>query len=254
MAKTGTKEWSDFYMNIQRGCENGCLYCYAKYNAVERFHRCKPEHWILPCIDEAKVDLPHKKKYNGVVMYPTTHDITSANLSQYLCVLRKLLDADNQVLIISKPRWECITVICEAYLKYRKQIMFRFTIGSTNDHVLRFWEPGASSFEERISCLRYAHHKGYRTSISCEPMLDFYIPDLYDRCQFLITDSFWVGKLRNWKSRVQEPKSFPSPIEENIYNDTKAAQSDKVVRAIYESLKDKPMIKWKDSIRKVMGI
>ena len=136
MEKTGTREWSDVSMNIQRGCEHGCLYCYARYDAVQRWKRCEAKHWPTPCIDEKKVDAAHLKTYRGVVMFPTTHDITPANLSQYLCVLRKLLDAGNRVLIVSKPHWECITVICNAHLEYKRQIEFRFTIGSTDEDVL----------------------------------------------------------------------------------------------------------------------
>lgn len=256
MAKTGTKEWSTDSMNIQKGCENGCLYCYARYDAVVRWKNCEARHWSIPCINEKKVDHPHKNKYRGVVMFPTIHDITSANISQYMTVLKKLLDAGNKVLIVTKPRWDCIPLICESFLdlKYRDLLEFRFTIGSTNNYILSFWEPNASHFEERLACLQYAHEKGYKTSVSCEPMLDAYVAYTYDMCKPFITQSFWIGMLRNWESRVQKPKSFPSKLEENCYKNTKAAQSDNVIKAVHAALDGKPFIKWKDSIRKVIGI
>jgi len=251
--KTGTKEWSDHSMNIQRGCEHDCRYCYARFNAVNRFKQCEAKHWKLPCINEAKVDQPHKKKYNGVVMYPTTHDITEANLNQYLCVLRKLLDAGNKVLIVTKPHWSCITVICQAYAEYQKQITFRFTIGSANDEVLEFWEPGAPNFTERIACLQYAYECGYKTSVSCEPYLDPYVIYTYTACKPYINDSFWIGKLNGWNSRVMLDDATDEQIAKYV-EPLKAAQSDSIVRSMYRMLDGQPFIKWKDSVRKVMGI
>ena len=250
--KTGTREWSEYSMNIQRGCEHNCRYCYARHRAVHRFKLCDDRHWPLPCINEKKVDMPHKKKYDGVVMYPTTHDITQANLSQYLTVLRKLLDAGNQVLIVSKPHWPCITVICEAYDSYKEQITFRFTIGSTENDVLEFWEPGAPGFKERMACLAYAYHRGYRTSVSCEPFLDAYPTHVYEAVSSFLTESFWLGKVRNFNSRIdltgvteEEKHRYVEPLRK--------LQQDSVIKAVAAALKDKPFVKFKESNCKVVS-
>jgi len=32
---TGTKEWEDVTENIQKGCANNCLYCYAADKAAK---------------------------------------------------------------------------------------------------------------------------------------------------------------------------------------------------------------------------
>ena len=250
--KTGTKEWADHSMNIQRGCEHNCRYCYARYNAVDRFKTCEARHWPLPCINEAKVDMPHKRKYDGGIMFPTTHDITSANLSQYLCVLRKLLDAGNDVLIVSKPHIECIDTICNFYAEYRDQIMFRFSIGSTSDDVLGFWKPNAPTFTERLTCLKLAFDRGFKTSVSCEPYLDAYAPHTYFTCRDFITDSFWVGKLRGFNSRVRLDDVTPAQMKKFV-DMLKVILSDNIVKIIYRSLEGQPFIKWKDSIREVMG-
>ena len=251
-SKTGTKEWASTNVNFQTGCENDCLYCFARGDAVGRWHRCTAEQWRHPVIDQAKVD-KHRGKVDGVVMFPSTHDLTPLNLSEYLTVLRRLLDAGNQVLVVSKPRWQCITVLCEAYQDYKSQIMFRFTIGSMDDAVLGFWEPNAPNFAERLSCLEYAFHKGFRTSVSCEPYLDPYVIYTYTACKPFITDSFWVGMLRHFERRVdltgatvEQIKKFVKPLKE--------AQGDDVVKGIYRLLNGQPFIKWKDSVRKVVGI
>lgn len=238
-------------INIQRGCEHNCLYCYARHNAVHRYYQCRVEHWPLPCINEKKVDAPHKKKYDGVVMFPTTHDITEANLSQYCCVLRKLLDAGNKVLIVSKPHLACIKFICAGFKKHKENILFRFTIGSTENDKLKFWEPGAPSLTERLDCLKYACRKGFATSISCEPFLDPLVDYLYEICIEYVTESFWIGKLNRFDSRVNLAGVNKTDIERYV-EPLKRAQSDAVVMGMYEMMKDRPLIQWKDSIRKVI--
>jgi hypothetical protein len=248
--KTGTREWSEHSFNIQRGCEHGCRYCYARYNAVDRFKRCSLQDWARPIINQKKVD---KKtgRYDGIVMFPTQHDITPKNISECLCVLHKLLDAGNRVLIVSKPHWECITVICEALGEYRWQLMFRFTIGSKDDEVLKFWEPNAPGFKERLACLKYAYFRRYITSVSCEPYLDADVVNLFLWVKPYITDSFWIGKLRDFERRVDTSGITPEQ-DEKFVRPMKAAQTDESVRKIYDQLNTEKLVKWKDSVRKVI--
>lgn len=252
MKKTGTKEWSDRSLNIQRGCENNCRYCYARHNAVTRFKQCNAEQWKLPCIDNKKVDKNYRTHYEGVTMFPTTHDITSANLSQCMCVLRKQLDLGNKMLIVTKPRWDCISVICEAFLEYQDLIEFRFTVGSTDNSILEFWEPEAPNFQERLSCLQYAHRAGYKTSVSCEPYLDAHVAYTYEACKEWITDSFWIGKLRGFNSRVKLDDATDTQISRYV-DPLKAAMQDSVVKQIHSVLDGQRFIKWKDSIADVMA-
>ncbi len=250
--KTGVAEWAEVSINIQRGCEHDCRYCYARYDAVTRFKRCLNEHWKLPCIYNAKVDAPHKKKYDGRVMFPTTHDITPANILQYLCVFRKLLDAGNQVLVVTKPHLECIRVICEAYQEFKDQILFRFTIGSTDNDVLAFWEPGAPNFHERLDCLKLAYLKGFQTSVSCEPYLDATPQGVYEACRDFITDSFWIGIIKHFKARVRLEDATEEQIV-NIVTPLFVAQSPLRVKKYYKLLDGKPLINWKDSITEIVG-
>jgi len=163
-----------------------------------------------------------------------------------MCVLRKLLDADNDVLIVSKPHWDCITVICEALKKYQRQITFRFTIGSTKSDILKFWEPGAPSFQERLSCLQYAYQAGYNTSVSCEPYLDQHVVYTYTACKGWIADSFWIGKLRNFNSRVRIDDATEGQIIKYV-DPLKAAMVDFVFKQMHRVLDGQPLIKWKDS-------
>jgi len=255
--RSGTKEWAAVNKNIQLGCEHNCRYCYSRFNAVNRFHKCTAEQWTKPVINNAKVDCDFGKvkndgSYEYDVMYPSSHDITPRNLSQSLIVLTRLLAADNKVLVVTKPHWSCITAICDELKDYRHQINLRFTIGSTYNKTLEFWEPGAPNFTERTSCLQYAYNCGFITSVSCEPMLDPYVANLYEACSDFVTESFWVGKMRKFRQRVDlsgitedQYRQFVKPVLVTL--------DDNTIKLFYETMKDYPLIRWKDSVREVVS-
>lgn len=253
MKKTGTKEWAVTNVNIQLGCENGCRYCYARYNAVVFRKWCTAEQWLDPVIVMNRVTRSYLKR-GGVVMYPSTHDITVLNLTESICVLRKLLKAGNKVLLVSKPRIGCISTICDSLLEYKNRLMFRFSIGSSDDYVLKFWEPDAPAFGERKQCLVFAYSRGYQTSVSCEPFLDNEVEkivDLFERLKPYVTVSFWIGKLRHFTKRVVLEGATPGDIE-HLVEPLRAAQSDEFVLGLCQRLNREPLILWKDSIREVI--
>ena len=74
---TGTKEWSNFSYNICKGCEHGCLYCYAKAQAC-RFDKPMriPGQWNRQKLNPTRRALGAEVGAKGVVMFPTSHDIT----------------------------------------------------------------------------------------------------------------------------------------------------------------------------------
>jgi hypothetical protein len=256
--KTGTREWADNNVNIQIGCENGCRYCYARWGAVVWHKYCEANEWNEPRINHQKVDMNYGYMEGGV-MIPSTHDITPLNISEVLVVINKLLAVGNEVLIVSKPRWSCIPLICESLKtnhpdKYKSKVTFRFTIGSTDDNILKFWEPNAPPFKERWACLKYAYEAGFNTSVSCEPYLDQFPDYVYVATEDYVTDKIWVGLLRDWTNRVERQnedithkqiKQFVLPLY--------ALQNPLIVKAMYKSMKDLPKIAWKDSIRKVIA-
>jgi hypothetical protein len=136
--------------------------------------------------------------------------------------------------------------------QYKDQIVFRFTIGSIHDDILKFWEPGAPSFGERYASLIYAFEKGYKTSISAEPFLDEDWLELYHRCKDYITDSFWLGKMNQMKKRIDTGEFKPS--DWMYYTKVETLIKDDMIKIIYDVMKDKPKVRFKDSIKKVIGL
>jgi len=170
-----------------------------------------------------------------------------------MIVLRKLLDAGNQVLITSKPHFNCITLICETFKEFRRQITFRFTIGSVVDEALQFWEPHATNISERISCLQYAFEAGYVTSVSCEPFLDAWPQHVYEATVPWLTDSFWLGLMNKKEQRV-DLADVPAELIASFVMPLKKAQSPAMLKEYHRIFAGKPYVKFKKEFRDMIGI
>lgn len=247
---SGTREWAVADANFCDGCEHDCVYCYARYNACNKFHRFPAADW------QRQIVRPHYvcknwKKYDGTVMLPTTHDIVPSVLDDAITVIGSLLRSGNNLLIVSKPHLECIERICRVFYDARNRIMFRFTIGSDNSTVLKLWEPGAPSYEERRSCLILAKAYDFRTSVSCEPLLQPWLADaLYEELVPFITDSIWFGKLNHPDRRI---KATTPELREALAQ-IMEWQKDERVKYVYNLLKDRPKVRWKESYKRVVGL
>ncbi len=140
------------------------------------------------------------------------------------------------------------------YLKnFKDLILFRFTIGSTNNDTLKFWEPDAPPFLERFDSVRLAKAFGFDTSISCEPMLDDNIQDVVEKLLPSVTDSIWIGKANDLTLRLKLNKEWNSATQARA-EQLLAWQADRYIFPLYEQYKDNPKIKWKESIKKVVGL
>jgi len=251
MGISGTKEWATEDFAIQRGCENGCSYCWAKANAL-RFKQIKtPEEWLKPVINEAKVNKKWRK-HEGRVFFPSTHDITPLNIRECIITLIHILGAGNEVLIVSKPRLGVIKHLCFALQDYNAQILFRFTIGSNSDSVLKFWEPFAPSYLERKDSLKYAFEKGFETSVSSEPYLDENIGEVIEDLKPFVSDALWLGKMNRIKERVDTTGWDPAQFAH--LDRVRRCQTDAAIHTLYEHFKNDPKVKFKDSIKKVVGL
>jgi DNA repair photolyase len=248
----GTKEWADVNYNFINGCNHDCKYCYSKEMAI-RFDRKSPETWSRE--DIRLTDLYKKISIkNKLVMFPSSHDITPKYLNESILIIGKLIHSGNKILIVTKPHLKCITKICETFETEKKDILFRFTIGSSNSNILKFWEPGAPSFEARFKSLKYAYNNGFKTSVSCEPMLDFQIEKLINKILPFITDTIWVGNanflIKRLKTNgVSDPETLQKANELIMWQSNK----DNILR-IYNLYKHNRKIKWKDSIQKILDI
>jgi DNA repair photolyase len=247
----GTHEWAVENANFISGCFHNCKYCYSKEMAI-RFKRKTSENWVIEDVDSKQLTLK-RKKVNGLIMFPSSHDITPVNLTNSIIFIQNLLASGNKLLIVTKPHIAVIEEICETFSRHKKNILFRFTIGSNNTDTLKFWEPNAPSFEERIKCVIYAYKKGFSTSVSCEPMLDDSTEELVSVLTPYITDSIWIGKA-NYLLRRLKMNGITDGETLKRAHELILQQSDDNIKILYEDLRSNKKIKWKESIKKIVQL
>lgn len=247
----GTKEWAGTNENCLFGCSNGCKYCYALESNIRR-KRKMPTDRKQESLRPGALDRRFRKR-QGSIMFPSVHDIPPGYLNECMVFLEHMLVPGNRVLVVSKPRLDSIKTICERFTQYREQILFRFTIGLTDSSTLKFWEPNAPDFQERLTSLQYAFQQGYQTSVSCEPMLDGKAEEVIKETEPFITDSIWLGKMNRLPYRLRL-NGEDDPITIAKADELNQLQSDGFIRDLYFRYKDNPKVKWKESIKKVVRL
>ena len=177
-------------------------------------------------------------------MFPSSHDIADDPRIKEACftVLGKLLESGNQVLVTTKPRLPVTKDIVYLFSKYIDQMQFRFTITSSDNSLLKFWEPNAPTFEERVKSLAYAFNHGFKTSVSIEPFLDRDPRPLVETISRYVTKSIWLG-IMNYI-----PRNSIARGDRTFYEEVRENYTTHRVQEICEDLKYFPKIRFKDSI------
>lgn len=246
---SGTKEWAEVTENIQRGCVNDCLYCYAAHNA-NRFGQRYRDQWAEEVLTK-RAQINSYPARDGVVMFPSSHDITPFNVEHFIRVAALILKKGNRLLIVSKPRRECIGRVMDALEPWREQILFRFTIGALDELLTKFWEPGAPHPLDRLDSLSDAEARGFARSVSIEPMLAGAEETLrvVENVLSYSPETVWIGKMNKSRLRV----SMTSREIAEAVRLVEVQQRDEEILRLYDALKDVPAIRWKDSIKAVLA-
>jgi len=188
-------------------------------------------------INQKAVNKTYKKR-SGVVMFPSSHDITPMVKNECFIVLKKLLESGNRVIIVSKPNLSIIAELCEKFKKYQEQLLLRFTLTSICEDTLRFWEPGAPTFQERLAALQYAYEHGFTTSVSIEPFLTN-PQHTYNFVRDYVNESVWIGIMSGI------PK-FENPIHQQFSEAVKMLRDTSNLKDVYERMKNLKYIRFKD--------
>ena len=231
--KSGFNEWCDKTYSIQKGCKNMCKYCWSE--RLGNRYGWAPEKWNEPIFNERAFNQSLKKFYkNGVAVFGT-HDIYPENVNKCITFISRLLkESENEVLIVTKANYDCITKICNLIRHDMDRVEIRFTITTCSNQLGFIWEPHAPSIEERIYALSYCTKLGFKTSVSIEPFLDKNPLDLILQLLPITTGDIWLGKMNY--------QSYKYSNKENIQ---------KIVNEIQKNPKLKEKVKLKDSITKM---
>lgn len=250
---TGTREWSEHSVNWQLGCSNGCLYCYAREQAL-RFKRIKtPEEWTIERLYDAPKRATLHYTRSGVTMCPTQHDITPANLDASIEILTRLATKKNRLLIVSKPRKECIQALTDALKDFKDRVEFRFSIGCLDEGLRKVWEPGASTIDERLVCVGIARRAGFEVSVSCEPLLESWrVERLIVELKACGCGEIWIGCMNKLRARVGWAEG--DDVVAHAATQVALWQRPQKMREVFEAVRCVPGIRFKDSYRKILGI
>lgn len=234
--KTGVQEWAKHSFNFQKGCTNGCKYCYAR-RIIQRFEPdIDFENPVLHLTKTAAALL--QKTVGGVIMFPTMHDISELNKQYYKHYLYMLLNNNNKVLVVTKGNKEIFEVIDHIVTNCPDKLHnleLRVTIGSMDNNRLKYFEPNAPTMDSRLYLVKYAYEKGIKTSISCEPMLDCSVINLIPFAQQYASE-IWFG------------------LANGFFEEGMPKITDKWVQLIINTAKKTDFIKLKDSLTGKRGI
>lgn len=244
---TGVAEWANKSLNIQKGCEHNCIYCYAKGQLV-RVNHVQRGDWEKPIILKDKIK-ENYRLYEENVMFPTSHDITPGNIDAVMDMLHRYLKPGNKMLIVTKPHIDCMERMTNELSNFKDQIEFRTTISSTDNRILKFWEPGAPLIEERLESLKLAFNCGYKTSISSEPMLDGDPYSIYNMSEKFRTGDHWFGLLNNrTKGIISINTGDTNTKYHSALEELRSIQDDDFIINLYNHFKNNPEVRWKDEV------
>ncbi len=181
----------DYVINPYVGCQNSCIYCYARF--MKRFtnHHEPWGEFLDVKINAAELIPQNTKKYkNKSIMISSVTDPYQPAERKYKLtrgILENLISLQPDLTIITKS--DLIVRDADLLKKFKKCIA-GISLSLINDSSRKEVEPFASSAERRINAVRQLKKAGIRTFIFISPMF----PELTD----------WRGIVEKTKNFVDE--------------------------------------------------
>jgi DNA repair photolyase len=252
--KGKAREYSPYALNIYKGCDHDCKYCYVK-----NMYGYKPENNQNPYprekIAEELVKQLQKTKINKQVLLSFSSDPYCKAEMRYnkTSQILEILNIYNiPTAILTKGGIRLLKDI--ELIKRFKTIKIGATLTFTKRKDSLYWEPGASLPEERIEMLKELHKEGIRTWVSFEPVINpKQTMDLLDKTVNFV-DEYQVGKINyfnvlersiNWEKfgnyiankLIEYKKEFY--IKEGLYKYITIKLDNKYIEKDYLTLENK---------------
>jgi len=171
-SKGKAKEYNPIALNIYRGCDHGCSYCYAPSvlrMKKDEFMNSAPRKDVVEGVRKEA----HKWTGQEILLCFTTDPYQKIAESTGITrqVVRILVDAGVIPVILSKGGMRA-TADFDILKECITPAKFGTTLTFDNDKDSLEWEPNAATPLERIESLRLAKEAGLSTWVSCEPVID----------------------------------------------------------------------------------
>ena len=165
-------EYAALACNLRRGCEHGCLYCFAPSTLQMRksdFHAASvPRPGIL---DALRREAPaYAGSETPVLLSFTSDPYTPAEAEDETTrtAISILHEHDIPVHVLTKGGMRASR---DFPLLTGRGCAFGTTLVFTNDPDRQHWEPGAAPVADRIEAIKLAHNLGIQTWVSVEPVI-----------------------------------------------------------------------------------
>lgn len=206
--KGRAREYSPYALNLYRGCNHGCFYCYVPrmYKRFDRdYEHEKVKYYDLELKELKQTAKKFKDSRKQVLMSFTTDPYNAFNDTLQLTrkALKILLEYKYPVAILTKAGKKILKDL-DIFKKFGKHIKVGFTLTYDNDEDSLRYEPQAAPFTERIETLKILFEEGIKTWISIEPVIK---PVQSLSCiekSLLYTDHYKIGKINYYNSIENE--------------------------------------------------
>ena len=199
------REYSELACNLYRGCTHGCRYCFGP--AVLRTTREKFYEMAAPrknIIEQFEKDANKLSGDARRILFCFTSDPYQP-LERTERLTRQALEVVNKYGLNSQvlTKGSADLILEDLSLMKDAGTHLGVTLCFSDDDTRRYWEPNASTVEERLSVLQEAHQAGIYTWVSLEPVI---VPEqalevIQIAAPFV---DFWkVGKLNHMKDVEQ---------------------------------------------------
>lgn len=194
------KEFAELALNPYKGCTHACRYCFNQdnpWNGKDYFKRANPKKNVIERVRKAAQKLAEKGDCPEILLsfVGDVYQHEDRDLMITREVIKILIEHDLPFTILTKggKRAERDFDLLEKYDK----CSFGTTLTLKNPKDIKHWEPYAATWWDRWDAIYTAHHKGIKTWVSLEPVIDpaqaiEIIKDL-----FPLVDHWKVGKINH---------------------------------------------------------
>lgn len=223
------REYCELAANLYRGCDHGCIYCYAPLAL-----KCKREDFSKPIVrkevlyklENDAIQLKKQGEKRPILLSFTTDPYQ--RIDEKLQITREAIEILHKyglkISILTKGGKRSLRDI-DILLKNPQLIEYGTTLVFTDEYLRQEIEPNATSSLERIECLQIFHDKGFFTYVSLEPV---WYPEQTLKLVELsapYVDFFKIGKLNynsrqkeiDWRKFREEVVSLMNKLNKNYY-------------------------------------
>lgn len=195
--KGEAREYAPLAVNPRIGCEHGCIYCYAPRAAHKKkaeFHsNLQIRQNIVELIEQDAANLNGDNR--EILLSFFTDPYTPSDVDSALTrrILKVFIKNGLRFTVLTKGGTRA-TRDFDLLASYEKS-RFGSSLVFRDQEDADYWEPCAAPIKDRIRAIRIAHHKGIKTWVSLEPVIDpnqaiEIVKELHP-----IVDSWKLGKL-----------------------------------------------------------